>query len=200
VWLKQQSQFQHKEIMMDAIFTDKVEGQVESARATISGFLIYSRWTFECYDKHGNLKWEERDRPNLVTHEGLDDMLSVYLDNATQSATWYVAPVNTNTAAAATMTYAVPVFTEDTDYDELVRQTYTGVVLNQVITNTAAKATFTITTGGQTLYGGMLCNKSAKGDTAGGGKLFCYSLFSSGKAVEAGDTFKITIQVTAAHA
>jgi hypothetical protein len=72
-------------------------------------------------------------------------MLSVYLDNGTQSATWYVGLVNTNTAAAATMTYATPVFTEDTDYNEAARQTFDGTVSSQAITNSASKATFTIT-------------------------------------------------------
>lgn len=180
--------------------SDKAGCCLESTRGTTNGIGVHSVWNFELYDKNGNLKWADYNRPNIVTHEGLDDMLSVYLDNDTQSATWYVGLVNTNTAAAATMTYAVPVFTEDTDYDELVRQTYTGVVSSQSITNTASKATFTITTGGQTLYGCFLANVNTKGDTAGGGVLFCYALFSSGKPVEAGDTFKAYSTITAAHA
>lgn len=179
---------------------DTAVGNVESSRGTKDCIGVRSVWNFECYDKNGKLKWEDRDRPNIVTNEGLDDMLSVYLDNDTQSATWYVGLVNTNTVAAATMTYAVPVFTEDVDYDELVRQTFTGVVSSQAITNSASKAIFTITTGGQTLYGAFLANVNTKGDTAGGGVLFCYALFSSGKAVEAGDTFKAYSTITAAHA
>lgn len=185
---------------MKAKFSDKVDGEITNRSEMLSGFSIGSRWNFECYDKYGNLKWAELDRPNICTHEGLDKLLNVMFDNVAASATWYVGLVNTNTAAAATMTYAVPVFTEDTDYDELVRQTYNGTVSSQVITNSASKATFTITTGGQTLYGGFLTNVNTKGDTAGGGVLFCYSLFSSGKAVEAADTFKVTIAITAAHA
>lgn len=181
-------------------FNDTTGCNVESSRGIKDGIGVHSVWNFECYDKHGNLKWTDYERPNIVTHEGLDDMLSVYLDNGTQSATWYVGLVNTNTAAAATMTYAVPVFTEDTDYTELVRQTFTGVVSSQAITNSASKATFTIDTGGQTLYGCFLTNDDTKGDTAGGGVLFCYALFSSGKAVESGDTFKAYSVITAAHA
>lgn len=181
-------------------FKDKAVGNVESSRETKNGIGVHSVWNFELYDKNGKLKWADYNRPNIVTHEGLDDMLSVYLDNGTQSATWYVGLVNTNTAAAATMTYATPVFTEDTDYNEAARQTFDGTVSSQAITNSASKAIFTIDTGGQTLYGAFLCNKNTKGDTAGGGKLFCYSLFSSGKAVESSDMFKVSITVTAAHA
>lgn len=181
-------------------FKDTVGYSVESSREAKSGLDVHSVWNVEVYDKHGNLKEAEYNIHNVVTHEGLDDLLSVYLDNGTQSATWYVGLVNTNTVAADTMTYAVPVFTEDVDYDELVRQTFNGTVSSQAITNSASKATFTITTGGQTLYGCFLTNDDTKGDTAGGGKLFCYALFSSGKAVEAGDTFKAYTTVTAAHA
>lgn len=181
-------------------FKDTAVGNVEATRDTGSGFKIFSTWNFECYDKNGNLKWADYNRPNIVTHEGLDDLLSVYLDNGTQSATWYVGLVNTNTAAAATMTYATPVFTEDTDYDEATRPAFDGTVSSQAITNSASKATFTITTGGQTLYGCFLTNGNTKGDTAGGKKLFCYALFSSGRTVEAGDTMKCYTTVTAAHA
>ena len=181
-------------------FKDKAVGNVESSREIKNGIGVHSVWNFECYDKNGKLKWVDYDRPNIVTHEGLDDMLSVYLDNGTQSATWYVGLVNTNTAAAATMTYATPVFTEDTDYNEATRPAFDGTVSSQAITNSASKATFTIDTGGQTLYGAFLTNVNTKGDTAGGGKLFCYALFSSGRAVEASDAFKCYTTVTAAHA
>lgn len=182
-------------------FQDKAEGSIESSKNNSSGFKIYSTWDFECYDKHGNLKWEERNRPNVCTHEGLDKLLNVMFDNVAAIATWYVALVKTDTSAAATMTYATPVYTEDTDYTETVRQTYNGTVSSQVITNSASKATFTIDNGGQTLYGASLVSSNVKGDTsAAGAVLFCYSKFSAGKAVESGDTFKVTIAITAAHA
>jgi hypothetical protein len=181
-------------------FKDSVGCSVESSREAKNGLDVHSVWNVEVYDKHGNLKEAEYNIHNIVTHEGLDDLLGVYLDNGTQSATWYVGLVNTNTAAAATMTYATPVFTEDTDYTEAVRQTFDGTVSAQAITNSASKATYTIDTGGQTLYGCFLANVNTKGDTVGGGKLFCYALFSSGKAVESGDTFKAWTTVTAAHA
>jgi hypothetical protein len=186
---------------MKAKFTDTAEGEITNRSEMLSGFSIGSRWNFECYDKHGNLKWEERDRPNICTNEGLDKLLNVMFDNVAAIATWYVALVNTNTAAAATMTYATPVYTEDTDYDEAVRQTFDGTVSSQAITNSASKATFTITTGGQTLYGASLVSSNVKGNTAAAGAvLFCYSLFSSGKAMDSGDTFKVQISIAAAHA
>jgi len=187
--------------MNKAGFSDKMNGEISNRDALVSRFSIGSRWDFECYDKNGNLKWAERDRPNICTNEGLDKLLNVMFDNVAAIATWYIALVNTNTAAAATMTYATPVYTEDTDYDEAVRQTFDGTVSSQVITNSASKATFTITTGEQTLYGASLVSSNIKGDTAAeGAVLFCYSLFASGHTVEATDVFKVTCAITAAHA
>jgi hypothetical protein len=177
---------------------DKAECSVESSRGAVSDLYVRSIWNVEIYDKHGKLKDFEYNIHNTVTKEGKNDLLSVYLDNGTQSATWYVGIVNTDTTAVDTLTYAVPGFTEDVDYDELVRQTFVGVGASETMTNSASKATFTITTGGQTLYGCFLTNDDTKGDTAGGGVLFCYAKFSSSKTVEAGDTFKAWTTVTAA--
>lgn len=185
-------------------FGDTAIANIEATRGLSSLFSIGTKWDFECYDKDGNLKWGERNRPNIVTHEGLDALLNIMFNASTQITTWYVAPVETDTAAAATMTYASPVFTESTAYTEANRQEYVeAAASSQSITNSANKATFTCnatkTFYGAALFGGGT-DANTKGDTAGGGTLFCYSKFSSGKAVESGDTFKITITITAAHA
>lgn len=183
---------------------DKVEGQVESARNLLSGFLIGTKWDFECYDKDGNLKWAEYQRPNIVTNQGLNSILDIMFHGSTQITTWYVAPVETDTTAADTMTYAVPSYTEWDGYTEAARQAYVeAAASSQSITNSANKATFT-SSETKTLYGAALVgggtDAATMSDTAGGGTLFCYSKFSSSKAVESGDTFKITITISAAHA
>lgn len=189
---------------MKARFTDIIEGSLELKRNLAHGFMVGSVWDFECYDKDGNLKWEEKNRPNIVTHEGLDFLLNVMFHETAAIATWYIAPVETDTAAAATMTYAVPAYTESTAYTEANRQAFNeAAASSQAITNSANKATFTINAT-KTFYGACLVGGgtggSTKGDTAGGGTLFCYSKFSSSKAVESADTFKITVTITAAHA
>lgn len=183
---------------------DKVYGEVEARRAMENAFNIGSTWDFECFDREGNLKWEDRNRPNIVTHEGLDFLLDVMFHGTAAIATWYVAPVETDTAAAATMTYAVPAYTEWDGYSEAARQAYNeAAASSQAITNSANKATFT-SSETKTLYGAALVgggtDATTMSDTAGGGTLFCYSKFSEAKAVESGDTFKVTITITAAHA
>lgn len=180
-----------------------MSASVESQRVIPVVFAVKTIWDFECYDKDGNLKWEERNRPNIITTQGLNSLLDVYLRNQTQITAWYIAPVETDTVAALGMTYAVPVFTEWDGYSEGNRQAFTpAAATGGVITNSASKATFT-SGESKTLYGAALfgggTDANTKADTAGGGTLFCYSKFSGSKDVENTDTFKVTLTVTIAN-
>ena len=179
---------------------DRFSASIEASRGLKSGFLIGTTWDFECYDKDGNLKWEERNRPNIVTNEGLNHLLNVVFHGTTAFSPWYIGAVESNTTAAATMTYATPVFTEWDGYTEAVRQEFVeSAASSQSITNSASKATFT-SSEAMTLYGGALFSYATMSDTAhAGAVLFCYSLFSSSKPVENLDVFKITLTITASH-
>ncbi len=181
-----------------------VAGNLEVKRIIPVTFSVKTVWDFECFRKDGSLRWAELQRPNIITTQGLNSLLDVYLRNQTQITAWYIAPVETDTVAALGMTYAVPVFTEWDGYTEALRQAYTPAAASGgVITNTASKATFT-SSESKTLYGAALFGGGAaattKADTAGGGTLFCYSKFSSSKDVENTDTFKVTLTVTIANA
>ena len=177
---------------------------VESQRELILRAIAGSRWNFECYDKEGNLKWAELNRPNSITNEGLDAWLNIMFHGATQITAWYIIPVETDTTATTALTYAVPGFTEWDGYSELTRQAFVGAAASsQSITNSANKAVYT-STETKTLYGGALVGGGTAADTisdtAGGGTLFCYSKFSSGKPVENTDTFKIYSTISVANA
>jgi hypothetical protein len=50
---------------------------------------LTSIYEFECFDKYGNLKWEERVK-NLITNEGLNDVLNKYFKGSAYTAAWYV--------------------------------------------------------------------------------------------------------------
>jgi hypothetical protein len=179
-----------------------------SANQCAMAFLIYSRWNFECYDAQGNLKWAEYDRPNIITNQGLDFILNVMFHGTTNVTKWYLAIVESNTEAAATMTYAVPVYTECTAYSGGARPEFNeAAASSQAITNSANKASYTMT-GAKTLYGAALVGGGTGVDTAAipgntgdaTGVLMCYSKFSSSKAVEDTDVFKTWCTITAAHA
>ena len=166
-----------------------------------SGARIGGIFTLECFDEKGNLKWVE-EAPNIITNEGLDSILNVYLHGATQITTWYCVLSETDTAAAAAMTYATPVFTETEAYDEATRPEYVeAAASSQSITNSANKAVFTIS-GTKTLYGAALVGggtaATTKSDAAGGGTLPCYAKFTASRAVVDNDVVNLTYAVSAA--
>lgn len=174
--------------------------EIESQTSAISKLLVGSRWDVECFDKLGRLKWAERNLKNIVTNEGLDAILNIMFNAATQITTWYVAVFESNTTPAAAHTYAVPVYTECTAYDEATRQAYVeAAASSQSITNSANKATLTFNAT-KTIYGAALVGggsaPTTKGDTAGGGTLFCSVLFAASRAVVATDVLKVTITIT----
>lgn len=75
---------------------------------------VGTHWTWVCYDKDGNLKWED-EYDNLVVNEGLNDLLQQYFNGSSYSATWYVGLKATGTISAGD-TMASHGFTEITDY------------------------------------------------------------------------------------
>jgi hypothetical protein len=139
---------------------------------------------------------------NLVTNEGLDAILDIMFHADTQITTWYVTIVETNTAPAAGLTYAVPTYTESTAYDEGTRPEYVEAAASgQSMDNSASKAQFTISAT-KTIYGSSLVGggsaPTTKADTAGGGTLFCYALYASSKAVVDDDVLNVQYTLTAA--
>ena len=176
-----------------------IDAQVERRSDMQENARPGSVWNWECYRPDGSLKWRDSIH-NLVTNEGLDYYLDVALSGGTQITSWYVALFEDNHTPAAADTYATPGYTESTAYDEAARPAWTEAgVSSQSITNSASKASFTMNAT-KTIYGGALVGggtaASTKGDAAGGGKLLCLSLFSSGKPVESGDVIKLTITAT----
>lgn len=139
---------------------------------------------------------------NLVTDEGLNGDLDIMFHASTQITTWYCVISETNTTPAAAMTYAVPSFTEWQAYDEATRPEYVEAAASgKSITNSANKAVFTANAT-KTLYGaGLVGGGSAattKANTAGGGKLFNFGLFTASQPVVDDNVVNLTITLTAA--
>lgn len=183
----------------------EVAGNIETMRGLSSSLSMKTVWDFECYGKNGELKWQELQRPNMITTEGLNHLLDIMFNDHAQivDGSWTIAPVETDTVPALTMTYEVPVFTEWDGYTEAARQHFhPASASGGVITNTATKATFTASEG-KTLYGAALfggADANTWKDVTAGNVLFCYSKFTSERIIESGDTFKVTLTVTIANA
>jgi hypothetical protein len=167
----------------------------------VAGLRIGGKWFMECHDKNGKFLWREEIH-NVWTHQGLNSLLDVYFHAATQITTWYCEIFESNTTPDANTTYAVPVYTPCTAYDEATRPAYTEAASSsQSITNSANKATFTMNAS-KTIYGAALVGggsaATTKGDAAGGGTLCVAGKFGTAQPVIATNVLSLTYTVGAA--
>lgn len=151
---------------------------------------------FKCYDKDGNLKWEDWAH-NLVVNEGLQDMNTKYFKGVTYSAAWYLGLVNNSPSpsyAAGDTLASHAGWSETTGYSgnrKAVTFGSASLADPSVISNTASPATFSINTT-VTVAGAFL----ASVDTGTSGILFSVSTFQSpgARSVVSGDTLSVTYQ------
>jgi len=185
---------------MKVKLSDKVSASVESAKALNQGINLTAHWEWEHF-RAGKLidKWEY---DNVCTDEGLDHMLDVTFHGVTPISPWYVEIFEDDVTPDGATTYAVPVYTPSTAYDEATRPEYVeAAAASKVTTNAASKAVFTISAT-KTIYGAALVggetDGDTKGDVAGGGTLFSASKFTAAKNVVDDDVLNVTIAITLA--
>ena len=143
---------------------------------------------------------DEFEDHNLVVNEGLNHMLNVTFNGATQIGTWYVGVFEGNYTPVATVTAATitAASTETTAYTSSTRPEYVEAAsTTQSITNTANRASF-IFNATKTIYGAFLVSSSTKSGTSG--TLFSAARFSTSKNVESGDELLLTYTFSAASA
>jgi len=141
---------------------------------------------------------------NIITDEGLNADLNIMLHAATQITTWYCVIFESDTTPNGAETYAVPVYTETTAYDEATRPEYEEAESTaQSTTNSANKAVFTASAT-KTFYGAALVGggtgASTKGNTAGGGTLLCAGKFATAQPVIDGNVVNLTYTITSSDA
>lgn len=155
------------------------------------------KYTVECFDKEGNLKWVA-ETPNLVVNVGLQYMAGTALTSTSQITSWYLglygAAASNNPAAGNTMASHAG-WTEVTDYTEATRPAATFAAATNanpsVVTNTASKAVFTINAT-ITVGGAFLTSDNTKGGSTG--TLFSAADFSApgDRSVVSGDILNVT--------
>jgi len=179
-----------------ARFGDRCDASVESSRRTGARVKFGGKFTVECYGRDGKLKWIDTIE-NLVVTAGLDSILDVVLCGTTQIATWYVGLTDgTPTVAAGDIMSSHAGWVEITAYDEAARQTYTETRTAETVSNSAAKAVFTIS-GTTTVGGAFLTSIATKGGTTG--TLLCAGAFTTGdKSLVDNDTLNVQYDFTAA--
>jgi hypothetical protein len=178
--------------------SDKAAASVNVGGEFKSGARGGGVFHFKCYDKDGNLKWEDSAH-NLVVNEGLQLMNDEFFTGSSYTAAWYLGlvtgPGAGNTYAAGDTMASHVGWTEDEDYSELVRQTATfgsaTLADPSVIDNSGSVAVFSMdaTT---TIAGAFLTTDDTKGGTSG--TLFSVSNFTTpgDRAVVNGDTLNVT--------
>ena len=163
-------------------------GASEGAKAT-------GKYTVECFDKDGNLKWVA-ETPNLVVNVGLQYMAGSALTSTAQITTWYLGLITgpgVTTNAADTMSSKG--WTEFTGYSNSTRVAPTLTAATNanpsVVTNSGSPANFNINATG-TVGGAFLTSGSAKGGTTG--TLFSEKAFSApgDRSVVSGDIIAVT--------
>ena len=151
---------------------------------------------FQCFDKDGNLKWEDWAN-NLVVNEGLQDMNTQYFKGSTYSATFYLGLVNNSpspTYAAGDTLASHATWSETTAYSGNRKAVTFGTATladPSVISNSASPAQF-IMNNTVTVAGAFLCTVA----TGTSGILFSVSSFQApgARAVVSGDTLNVTYQ------
>ena len=172
--------------------TERVAATQEAGAKYRESLVGGGVFTVTCYDKDGNLKWEDKAK-NLVVNEGLQDMNTKYFKGSTYTAAWYLGLVTgpgPSTFAAADI-LASKAWTEFTNYSGNRKAVTFGTATTadpSVIDNTASQASFSIT-GTATVAGAFL----ASVDTGTSGVLFSEADFESpgDRAVVSGDTLNV---------
>lgn len=177
--------------------TDIVGGGLIANTGASEGAKATGKYTVECYDKDGNLKWVA-ETPNLVVNVGLQYMAGTALTSTTQITSWYLglygAAASNNPAASDTMSSHIG-WTEVTTYSESTRPAATFAAATNanpsVVTNSASKAVFTIN-GTTTVGGAFLTSNNTKSGTTG--TLFSAADFQSpgDRSVVSGDILNVT--------
>jgi hypothetical protein len=179
--------------------TDNVKSAVVSTGGAGDSLLGGGVFRFKCYDKDGNLKWEDKAK-NLVVNTGLQDMNDKYFKGSTYTAAWYIGLVDNSgfSAYAAGNTLASHSgWNETTNYSGGNRATATfGTATTadpSVINNSGSVAVFNMT-GTVTVRGAFLTNIQDK--TNNTGLLFSVADFESpgNRSVVNGDILNVTYE------
>lgn len=134
-------------------------------------------------------RWVE---DNLVVNQGINHILNVAFNAATQVATWYIGIFEGNYTPVAGDTAAgfPAAATESTAYAESTRVTYVEATsTSQSMTNSASPAAFTINAT-KTIYGAFMSSVSTKSATTG--TLVAATRFATSRSVINLDVLNVT--------
>lgn len=142
--------------------------------------------------KRGDKIIDEWEDHNLVVNQGLNSLLNVMFNGATQIGTWYVGIFEGNYTPVSSVTAATiaSAATETTAYTAATRPEYVEAASSaQSTTNSASRASF-VFNASKTIYGAFLISDSTKSGTSG--TLFSAARFGTSKSVVTDDELLLT--------
>ena len=183
--------------------TDIMSSDIVARTGSGENALALGKFTIQCYDKDGKLKWEDENH-NLVVNQGLQYMCGTALTSVTQLTTWFIglygAAASNAPAATDTMSSHTG-WTEVVPYSNATRPACTFATATtanpSVATNTASVAAYSINAT-STVGGAFLVSNSTKSGSTG--TLFSAADFSApgDRAVVSGDTLNVTYTLSLA--
>ena len=179
-----------------AAASDSVSAGLVAKTGFVEGASAGGVFHVQCFDKDGNLKWED-SMHNLVVNTGLQSMNTQYFKGSTYTAAFYLGLITgpgsgTSYAAADTLASHAG-WTEFTNYSGSRKAVTFGTATTadpSVIDNSGAPSQFTISGAGGTVAGAFLCTVSS----GTSGTLFSEADFQSpgDRVVVSGDTLNVT--------
>lgn len=188
---------------------DSTAATVTRGGGNIESVELRGVYNAVCYDKEGNVKWNE-EFPNAVTTQGKNAILDRYFGGATTNGnrfTWYMGLIAANGYSA--------ISTNDTHdshagwlesganyarapgYSQSTRRQITFAASSSGSKATSNAVVFTISVAG-TIKGAFIANSAVKASTNASAVIYSAGLFTIGdKIVTPGDTLNVTYTASA---
>jgi len=138
----------------------------------------------ECFDKDGNLKWEDGFH-NLVTTAGKTDIIDKYLKGSAYTAAWYLGLCGAGSKAVGDTLASHAGWTESTPYAGNRPAITWGTTSAGSNTATAVSITINATA---TVAGAFVSSVN----TGTSGVLYSAGDFAASRSVASGDTLNVT--------
>ena len=194
--------------MTEKIYTSThADATVIRGAKNVEEVNLTGKYVAQCFDVHGNLKWEEKF-DNLVTTQGKNHLLNTYLASNTFSAVsggkvflGIISATGYSAVAAADTANSHTGWTEFSGYSQTDRVKPTFSVASSGSKATSSAAVFSISSA-NTIKGTFLMANNNAGLAAkkGGysGVLYSAGLFTGGdKTIASGDVVNITYTASA---
>lgn len=173
---------------------DSTTANITASMSIKDSFKFKNPVKVECIGPDGVVKWVEEGY-NLVTTQGLEDILDVYFSDGSQDATHYIGLKGTGAVAVGDTLASHANWTEVTDYTGNRKAWTEAGVSSKAITNSASPASFAIDDTA-TVAGAFLTNA----ETGTDGILVAAIDFTASRSVLSGDTLNVTYSLTIADA